>query len=61
MRRREGGYPLDSSGIIHVATAAENHSNTFRLSLRFTDRVHAGVLQQALDAVYGRFPPWQRE
>ncbi|MBQ3105928.1 MAG: hypothetical protein IJC51_00400 [Eggerthellaceae bacterium] len=49
-------YPLDSSGIIHIAALRPYHSNTFRLSITLCSPVDPQALQSALDAITPRFP-----
>ena len=49
-------FPLDLSGIIHLASRGKNHSSSYRFAANLTEEVNPKVLQQALDCVAPRFP-----
>lgn len=49
-------YPLDNSGIIHLAAMQKWHTNSFRLSITLTAPVDKSVLQSAFDRIAPRFP-----
>lgn len=49
-------FPLDLSGIIHLASRGKNHSSSYRFAANLTEEVNPKVLQQALDQVAPRFP-----
>lgn len=54
MKRKE--YPLDNSGIIHLANRDGAHTNAFRISVTLTGPVRLRMLQTALDHIAPRFP-----
>lgn len=49
-------YPLDHSGIIHLAAMRKWHTNSFRLCVTLTERVDKFILQEALNKITPRFP-----
>ena len=49
-------YPLDNSGIIHLAAIRKWHTNTFRCSVTLTESVDPSLLQMALNKTAPRFP-----
>lgn len=49
-------YPLDSSGIVHLASMGETYTNTFRISVTLTRKVCPKTLQRAFDQVGPHFP-----
>lgn len=50
------GYPLDNSGIIHLAAARKWHTNSFRFCITLTEQVDKFTLQRALCSITPRFP-----
>ena len=50
------GYPLDNSGIIHLAAARKWHTNSFRFCITLTEQVDKFTLQRALCNIPPRFP-----
>ena len=58
MKRRsiQTKYPLDNSGIIHLAVLKKGYSNSFRLSVTLTEMVDPQLLQEAVNIVTPRFP-----
>lgn len=49
-------YPLDNSGLYHIAILQPGKANIFRQTTVLTHPVDPALLQQALDAVAPRFP-----
>ena len=49
-------YPLDSSGLIHLAALRPHHSNTYRIGYELNAPVDPAALQAAFDLVAPRFP-----
>lgn len=49
-------FPLDLSGIIHLASRGKNHSSSYRFAANLTEEVNPEVLQRALEQVVPRFP-----
>lgn len=49
-------YPLDNSGIIHLAAKRKWHTNSFRFSVTLTEDIDSHILQKALDRITPRFP-----
>lgn len=49
-------YPLDHSGIIHLAAMRKWHTNSFRLCVTLTEGVDKFILQDALNKITPRFP-----
>ena len=49
-------YPLDSSGLIHLAALRPHHSNTFRIGYELDAPVDPAALQASFDLVAPRFP-----
>ena len=49
-------YPLDNSGIIHLAALRPGHSNVYRIAFTLNETVRPALLQQAVCAVTPRFP-----
>lgn len=56
MRQMKQTYPLDNSGILHLATLRPGHSNLFRISVTLREAVRPELLQEAFRGVTPRFP-----
>ena len=44
-------YPLDNSGIVHLAVLPDGKPNLFRIRLTLRENVDPALLQKALDTV----------
>ncbi|MGN0313773.1 MAG: hypothetical protein ACI4EG_03160 [Fusicatenibacter sp.] len=55
-QNKQTKYPLDNSGIIHLAVLKNGCSNSFRISVTLTREVDPQLLQEALNIVTPRFP-----
>jgi hypothetical protein len=55
----KGWFSLDNAANLYPAIHSERLPMVFRISAILKQRVHAGLLQQALDAVLPRFPYYQ--
>ncbi|MBE5934621.1 MAG: hypothetical protein E7262_02370 [Lachnospiraceae bacterium] len=49
-------YPIDSAGVIHMASLTKHYANTFRIAITMKERVDKEILQEAFNDVRGRFP-----
>lgn len=54
--RKRRGFPLDSSGIVHLAVLRKGYTNTFRLSAAMNGPVCPKALQAAVDKISPYFP-----
>ena len=54
--RKRRGFPLDSSGIVHLAVLRKGYTNTFRLSAAMNGPVCPKSLQAAVDKISPHFP-----
>lgn len=49
-------YPVDNSAILYLSLIRKHHTNIFRFTASLTETIDPGLLQQAADQVYLRFP-----
>ena len=49
-------FSVDNSAILYLALMRKKHTNSYRLTMTMRETVDPGLLQQALDRVYRRFP-----
>lgn len=56
MKKKALIFPMDNSGIIHMAVHKLGHSNTFRLFVDLQENIQPEVLQAAFQAISPQFP-----
>lgn len=55
-QKKKRQYPLDNSGIVHMASLKPGQSNTFRLEACLSERIKPKLLQKAFHTITPRFP-----
>lgn len=56
MKKTVDLYPMDNSGIIHLAAMRKNYTNSFRITITLKETVCKEKLQGALNYITPRFP-----
>lgn len=49
-------YAIDNSAILYLALMRERHTNIYRFTMTMKHEIDPGILQQAVDRIYRRFP-----
>ena len=49
-------FPIDNSAILYLALIRKHHTNIFRFTVSLKENIQPEVLQEAVNAVYKRFP-----
>jgi hypothetical protein len=49
-------YAVDNSAILYLALMRERHTNIYRFTMTMKHEIDPGILQQAVDRIYRRFP-----
>ena len=49
-------FPVDNSAILYLALIRKHHTNIFRFTVSLSEDIQPDVLQEAVNAVYKRFP-----
>lgn len=49
-------YSIDNSALLYLALMRRRHTNTYRFTITMRHEVDPGILQQAMERIYRRFP-----
>ena len=47
---------IDNSAILYLSLIRKNHTNVYRFTMTLTEEISPGILQEAADRIYPRFP-----